>query len=80
MEVAPNAPPDWAGKRPQLPLRYPERAFAHTSPVGRYARPPGNAKPLAHILEHLGLTSDLVPIAPARAPPDDPVSELEFGA
>ena len=26
----------------------------------------------AHILEHLGLTSD--------APPDDPVSELEFGA
>ena len=34
----------------------------------------------AHILEHLGLTSDLVPIAPARAPPDDPVSELEFGA
>ena len=34
----------------------------------------------AHILEHLGLASDLVPIAPARAPPDDPVSELEFGA
>ena len=34
----------------------------------------------ALILEHLGLTSDLVPIAPARAPPDDPVSELEFGA
>jgi hypothetical protein len=34
----------------------------------------------AHILEHLGLTSDAVPIAPARAPPDDPVSELEFGA
>jgi hypothetical protein len=30
----------------------------------------------AHILEHLGLTSDVVPIAPARAPPDDPVSEL----
>ena len=34
----------------------------------------------AHILEHLGLTSDLVPTAPARAPPDDPVSELEFSA
>ena len=34
----------------------------------------------ARILEHLGLTSDLVPIAPARAPPDDPVSELAFGA
>ena len=34
----------------------------------------------AHILEHLGLTSDVVPIAPARAPPDAPVSELEFGA
>jgi hypothetical protein len=33
----------------------------------------------AHILEHLGLTADPVPIAPARAPPDDPVSELEFG-
>ena len=33
----------------------------------------------AHILEHLGLTSDAVPIAPARAPPDDPVSELELG-
>jgi len=32
----------------------------------------------AHILEHLGLTSDAVPIAPARAPPEDPVSELEF--
>jgi|GEM_PF-4425545 len=32
------------------------------------------------LAEHLGLTSDLVPIAPARAPPDDPVSELEFGA
>jgi len=28
-----------------------------------------------------GLTSDLVPIAPARVPPDAPVaSELEFGA
>ena len=24
--------------------------------------------------------ADLMPIAPARAPPDDPVSELEFGA
>ena len=34
----------------------------------------------AHILEHLGLTSDVAPIAPARAPPDDPVSELEFGS
>ena len=34
----------------------------------------------ARILEHLGLTSDAVPIAPARAPPDDPVSELEFGS
>ena len=34
----------------------------------------------AHILEHLGLFSDVVPIAPARAPPDDPVSELPFGA
>ena len=34
----------------------------------------------AHILEHLGLTSDVVPIAPARAPPDDPASELELGA
>ena len=34
----------------------------------------------AHILEHLGLTSDAVPIASARAPPDDPVSELAFGA
>jgi len=32
-----------------------------------------------HILEHLGLTSDVVPIAPARAPPDAAVSELEFG-
>jgi len=34
----------------------------------------------ARILEHLGLTSDVVPIAPARAPPDDPVSELELDA
>ena len=34
----------------------------------------------AHILEHLGLTSDVVRIAPARAPPDALVSELEFGA
>ena len=34
----------------------------------------------AHILEHLGLTCDAVPIAPARAPPDDPVSELDFGS
>lgn len=33
-----------------------------------------------HILEHLGLSSDRVPIAPARAPPDDAVSELDFGA
>ncbi|MBA3462982.1 MAG: hypothetical protein H0T46_23705, partial [Deltaproteobacteria bacterium] len=32
----------------------------------------------AHILEHLGLTSNAVPIAPARAPPQDPVSELAF--
>ena len=32
----------------------------------------------AHILDHLGLTSDPVSIAPARAPPDDP--ELDFGA
>ena len=30
----------------------------------------------AHILDHLGLSSDIVPIAPARAPPDDP---LDFG-
>ena len=34
----------------------------------------------AHILDHLGLTSDFVPIAPARAPPCDPASELDFGA
>lgn len=34
----------------------------------------------AHILEHLGLTSDVVPIAPARAPPEDPVCELDVGA
>ena len=34
----------------------------------------------AHILDHLGLTSAVVPIAPARAPPDDPASELDFGA
>ncbi len=34
----------------------------------------------AHILDHLGLTSKVVPIAPARAPPDDPASELDFGA
>ena len=34
----------------------------------------------AHILEHLGLTSDVVPIAPARAPPVDPGSDLDFGA
>ncbi|MBA3392186.1 MAG: hypothetical protein H0T89_06060 [Deltaproteobacteria bacterium] len=34
----------------------------------------------AHILEHLGLTSDVVPIAPARAPPEDPDCELDFGA
>ena len=34
----------------------------------------------AHILEYLGLSSDVVPIAPARAPPDDPVSELDVGA
>jgi len=33
----------------------------------------------AHILEHLGLTSDAVPIAPARGPPDDPGYELDFG-
>lgn len=26
------------------------------------------------------LTSDAVPIAPSRAPPDDPTSELDFGA
>ena len=30
----------------------------------------------AHILEHLGLTCDAMPIAP----PDDPVSELDFGS
>jgi hypothetical protein len=29
---------------------------------------------------HLGLTSDDVPVASARAPPDHPVSELELGA
>ena len=34
----------------------------------------------AHILEHLGLTSDPVPIAPARGPPDDPGYELDFGS
>ena len=34
----------------------------------------------AHILDHLGLTSDLVPIDPARAPPGDPASELDVGA
>jgi hypothetical protein len=34
----------------------------------------------AHILEHLGLSSDAVPISSARAPPDDPVSDLDFGA
>ena len=34
----------------------------------------------ARILDHLGLTSEVVPIAPARAPPDDAVSELDFGA
>lgn len=34
----------------------------------------------AHILDHLGLTSEVVPIAPARAPPADPASELDFGA
>ena len=35
----------------------------------------------AYILEHLGLTSDAVPIASARAPLlDDPVSELELDA
>ena len=34
----------------------------------------------ARILEHLGLTSDAVPIAPSRAPPDEPVSEFDFGA
>ena len=34
----------------------------------------------AHILEHLGLTCDAVPIAPARAPPDDPGYELDFGS
>ncbi|MBA3393176.1 MAG: transposase [Deltaproteobacteria bacterium] len=33
----------------------------------------------AHILEHLGLICDAVPISPARAPPDDPISEFEFG-
>ena len=32
----------------------------------------------AQILEHLGLRSDALPISSARAPPDDPVSELEF--
>ncbi len=32
----------------------------------------------SRILEHLGLTSDPVPIAPARAPPDDPAPELDF--
>ncbi len=34
----------------------------------------------AHILEHLGLSSGVVPIAPTRAPPDDPVSDRDFGA
>ena len=36
----------------------------------------------AHILDHLGLTSDLVPIAPiapARAPPENLCSEFDFG-
>jgi len=33
----------------------------------------------AHILDHLGLTTDPVPIAPARAPPDAPGDELDFG-
>ncbi len=34
----------------------------------------------AHILEHLGLTSDAVPIAPACAPREDPTSEFDFVA
>ena len=34
----------------------------------------------ADILEHLGLTSAAVPIAPARGPPDHPGDELEFGS
>ena len=33
----------------------------------------------AHILDHLGLSSDILPIAPARAPPDDPLPDLDFG-
>ena len=33
----------------------------------------------AHILEHLGLSSDAVRISPARAPPDAPGYELDFG-
>jgi len=34
----------------------------------------------AHILNHLGLTSAAVPIAPARGPPDAPGYELDFGS
>jgi len=37
-------------------------------------------KVTADILEHLGLTSDPVPIAPARGPPEDPGYELDFGS
>jgi len=37
-------------------------------------------KVTADILEHLGLTSDPVPIAPARAPPDAPGYDLDFGS
>jgi len=32
----------------------------------------------ARILDHLGLASAVPPIAPARAPPDDHVRELEL--